>query len=89
MTCHKGTLDMGPYLAIALVDISDIGARLTVRTVIEKGQTVVITLEGREHVRPIKLLASVNRSEQDADGVWQLAVLWEKRLTFAEIAKIT
>jgi hypothetical protein len=82
-------MDLGPNLAIALVDISEVGARLMVKTPLEKGQTVVITLEGREHVRPIKLLASVNRSEQDADGVWQLAVLWEKRLTFAEIAKIT
>ena len=82
-------MDLGPNLAIALVDVSEVGARLMVKTPLEKGQTVVITLEGREHVRPIKLLASVNRSEQDADGVWQLAVLWEKRLTFAEIAKIT
>jgi hypothetical protein len=71
------------------VDISEIGARLMVKTPLDNGQTVVITLEGREHLHPIKLLAAVNRSEQEADGVWQLAVLWEKRLPFAEIAKMT
>jgi hypothetical protein len=89
ITCHKGYLDLGPNLAIGLVDISETGARLIVKTPLEKGQQVAISLEGREHIRPIRTLGTVVRSEPGTDGACQLAVLWEKRLTFSEILRMT
>jgi hypothetical protein len=90
VTCHKGLHDIGPNLAVALLDISEIGARLTTKTILDKGQTVSITLEGREHHRPIKLTATVVRSEEAGEeGLCRLAVLWEKRLVFSEVLKMT
>lgn len=89
VTCHKGSVDVGPNLAIGLVDISETGARLTVSTPLEKGQTVAISLEGRVHVRPIRCLGTIVRSEQETQGVCHIAVLWESRLPFAEIVKMT
>jgi PilZ domain len=89
ISCHKGMSDLGANLAIALVDISETGARLTVKSTLEKGQMVAIALEGREHVRPIKCTATVVRSETDADGSCRIAVLWDKRLSFSELLKMT
>jgi hypothetical protein len=82
-------MDIGPNLAITLLDISESGARLTVKSTLEKGQLVAVSLEGREHLRPIKCTGTVIRSNQDAEGVCQIALLWEKRLSFADILRMT
>jgi hypothetical protein len=62
---------------------------LTVKSTLEKGQMVAVSLEGREHSRPIKCLGTITRSHQDGEGVCQIAVLWEKRLSFTDILKMT
>lgn len=87
IACHAGS-DLGPNLAIGLVDVSETGARLTTK-VLEKGKRVLILLEGREHLRPIKCEGTVVRSEEVSPETCKIAVLWEKRLSFTEILKMT
>ena len=87
IACHDKS-DLGPNLALALVDVSETGACLTTKS-LQKGKCVRISLEGREHARPITCAGTVIRCEETSVGLCQTAVLWEKWLPFSEIRKIT
>ena len=51
VVCQKGAMGLGVNLAVALLDVSESGARLILSGPLQRGQEVSLTLEvGRAHV---------------------------------------
>ena len=88
VTCHKGLLGLGPNLAVSLLDLSETGVRLVVKSALEKGQEIEIGLLGLNHPRPIKLPAVVAWSVPAADGTYCLGARFQKRLTYGDFLQL-
>ena len=52
VTCRRGGFDLGPNLAVSVVDLCEGGIRLVVMEALEPGRDVSIGLEGQTHSRP-------------------------------------
>jgi hypothetical protein len=83
---RSNALDIGPNLALAVLDLSDTGARLRVRGALRPGQAVSLTLEaggnGKAVVRPAKVVWSTPAgSDLTADAGFQ----FEKTVSYAEL----
>jgi hypothetical protein len=63
-----GGLDIGPDLALSLLDLSEGGAGLLVKQAIEVGKEVSVGLEGQAHPRPLVRVANVVWCRPAADG---------------------
>src|ERR1700738_48048 len=85
VTCHTDTLDSGPNLATAVLDISESGIRLLVASPLEVGQGVIIGLDAPMHDRPIQRLAKVIWSVPAKDGGYCVGVRLEKYLPWEDI----
>jgi hypothetical protein len=88
-TCRKGTLDLGPSLALAVLDLSETGVRLLLSQLLEPRQEVTITLEGPNHRRPLKFVAHVMWCLETADQKFVAGMQFEKRLGYMNLHKLT
>ncbi len=86
--CYKGAMDMGPNLAVSLLDLSESGARLILKSSLEKGQEVTLTLEGMTHSRPLKALGNIIWAVATQDGNCCVGIQLGKYLPYQEIAKL-
>lgn len=59
VACYKGDFDLGANIASGLADVSESGVRLLLKVGLDKGQSVTLLLEGREHLRPIKVHGTI------------------------------
>jgi hypothetical protein len=59
VVCYANSLGLGPNIAIAVHDLSEAGARMTVRTAVTAGHELEMNLQGIGHRRAIKLTAKV------------------------------
>jgi hypothetical protein len=87
--CRRGALDLGPNLALSVLDISETGVRLILREPLRLGQEVSITLEGAGGVKPAKRLGKVVWSVPSADGSHCTGVSFEKRLDYRQFLELT
>ncbi len=83
--CHRGTLGVGPNLAVQVLDLSETGIRLLVRQGMEPGEEIEIGLEGLNHPRPLRLPAQVVWSVAAAGGGYCIGVQFQRRLTYADL----
>jgi hypothetical protein len=86
--CRRGTLDLGPNLAIQLVDVWPDGAGLLVMEPLAEHAEVSLVLEGPGSSRPVKRTGSVARC-QPARGGYLADVEFQKRLERAELLSLT
>jgi hypothetical protein len=86
--CYKGALDLGPNLAISLLDISESGVRLTLKSGLEPGQEVNLTLESVAHIRPLKSKGKIIWCVAAQDGSFCVGVRLDKYLPYQEIARL-
>lgn len=89
VACYKGALDLGENIALGLADVSESGVRLQVKRELERGQEVVLAIEGREHMRPIKSRGRVVWSTPGADGTFQIGIQLDSYFLYRDIAKMT
>jgi len=83
----RNCLDLGPNLALGLLDISETGLGLRLKSALEKGVEVTITLEGAILVKGISRSARVVWCyPTNNDAEFLVGVTFEKRLPYAEYA---
>lgn len=84
----RGTLGLGPNLALELLDISLSGARLRIVENLRPGEQVTLYLLGQGHLRPVKVLGHVVWCRPD-DPVYICGLTFEKFLAYADFLHIT
>ena len=89
ITCRRGALDLGPNLALSLLDVSVTGARLIVKQTLEPGREVSIGLEGQSSIRPIPRVAVVTWCVPAADGTFCAGVHFQKRLSYRDFLELS
>jgi hypothetical protein len=80
VACHRGLSDLRPDVALALLDLSESGARLVTREALAPGQKVYLVLEGPSGGRPARRQATVAWSVAAADGTFCVGVKLLRRL---------
>jgi PilZ domain len=88
-TCRKGTLDLGPNLALGVLDLSETGVRLRLRQPLDAKQEVAVTLEGANHHRPLRIVGRVAWCVATAAGEHLAGIAFDKRLPYVELFKLT
>ncbi len=86
--CRKGSLGLGPNLAVTGLDISETGIRLILKATLEIGQEVEIVLSGLGLNRPLKRPGKVVWSLALEDGRWCAGVSFEKALRYADVQNL-
>ena len=89
VTCRRGALDLGPDLALAVLDLSEWGARLLVRESLDPGREVLILLRGEANSRPVRRVSDVVWSLAAADGVYCIGVRFQKRVPYGDFSQLT
>jgi hypothetical protein len=86
--CRRGTLDLGPDLALQIVDVWPDGAGLLVKEPLDDGAEVSSVLEGPGSSPPVKRTASVVRCQPAREG-YLADIEFHKRLERAELLSLT
>lgn len=82
----RNAMDLGPNIAVALLDLSESGARLEVSQDVKVGQEVTITLDSVVNMKSAKRLGNVLRCQPLESGHYALGVAFTKRLAYAEVS---
>lgn len=82
VTCVTGKMGFGPNVAISLLDVSETGIRLIIKTPVQPGHEVEIGLEGLADRRTTKLPAQVIWCAALADGSHCLGARFAKPLDY-------
>ena len=84
-----GGLDLGPDLALSLLDLAEGGAGLMVKQAVEVGKEVSVGLEGQTQPRPIVRTAKVIWCRPAADGAYATGVCFQKALPYRDFIELT
>ena len=85
VTCQKGSLGLGPNLAVGVLDISESGVRLLLKAPLDVHQDVEVNLLGPGKGRPFKVLADVIWCVAAADGTFCVGARFQKALRFFDL----
>jgi PilZ domain len=88
VTCRRGCMDLGPNLALRMLDISEGGVCVLVREVLTVRQEVAVTLEGTNHRRALRMLGRVSWCQPQDDNQHLVGIHFEKRLAYQEVHKL-
>jgi hypothetical protein len=85
--CRAGTLGLGPDLCLAVLDLSETGAGVILRSAVPDGQEVEVVMSAAGMNKPLKRLAKVVWSQPlEGNGV-RAGLQFERRLPFAELQR--
>jgi hypothetical protein len=70
VVCRKGTLGLGPDLAVSVLDVSESGIRLLVREALAERQEIEVGLTGPGQARAHRLVATVVWSDLKIRGLF-------------------
>src|SRR5262249_43671521 len=85
--CYKSTLGLGPDVALAVLDISETGARLLLRAPVKPGQEVEVDLEHIAY-RPVKVQAQVIWAIPTADGHYCVGTRFDRPISYADLRSL-
>jgi hypothetical protein len=88
-TGHKGPMGLGPNVVLSVLDLSENGARLVVKVLLEKGQEVEVNLQGQSQPRPLKLPAVVVWATPLPDGTYSVGVTFQRRLSYTDLQDLS
>ena len=80
LVCRKGTLGLGPNVALSLLNLSEWGACLLVGEFLKMGQEIEIVLSALGCPRDVFRLGDVVWSFADLDGTCRIGVRLRKRI---------
>lgn len=83
-TCRLGVIGTGPNLTLAILDVSETGLRLLVKSPLEPGRQVEVTLEALWRHQPLCVPAEVVWCIPTADGKHCTGLKFSKRLSYAD-----
>ena len=84
---RRGSLGMGPDLALGLVDVSEGGAQVRLACPLLPGEQVQVALWPPRGLRPVRLPATV-RWCRTIDGVVLAGVRLSERLSLRDVSKL-
>jgi hypothetical protein len=87
--CRRGLMGLGPNLATAVRDLSQVGACIAAKQELPPGEEVELTLTAPGQGKPIKLHATVVRSDADPAAGWLLGCRFRRPLTYGELQNLT
>jgi PilZ domain len=82
--CRKGGFDMGPDVAISLLDVSEEGAQLVLKQLLLANQEVTVGLQGQNHRVPVSHVGTVVWSVP-VEGGCCVGIRFEKRLPYRDL----
>jgi hypothetical protein len=88
-SCRKGSLGLGPDVAIRVLDLSEGGLRLLVKAPLTVGQDVEIGLLAPGGIREVLRTAKVVWSVPTASGEHCVGVQFEKHLEYAMLIDLS
>lgn len=86
--CRKGSMGLGPNLAVSLLDVSQSGIRLVVKGSFSKGDETEIVLTGTGG-KPIKRSAVAVWTLELPDGSLAVGFRFRQALTFTEAQQVS
>jgi hypothetical protein len=86
--CYPNALGLGRNIALAVLDVSETGARLMVREALEPGREVEVGLEGLGHRRPVKCTGRVIWSLETAEGTYCVGIHFQRALPYADLLQL-
>jgi hypothetical protein len=86
--CRRGKLGLGPNIAVSLLDVSETGIRLIVKTPLEPESDVEVGLQPIGAHKPTVVIAQVMWCIPLADGNHCLGARFEKLLPYAFLQEI-
>lgn len=89
LECRRGSLGLGANVAVDLLDISESGMRLVVRSGLQPHDEVEIVLQDYGQRSAVKRLASVCWCLPLQDGRFCVGVSFEKWISFADIQQVS
>ncbi len=89
VACRKGTLGLGQNIAVQVLDLSETGIRLMVRTALATGDDVEFELVTCGQPRPIKLVARIAWAVPASDGNYCIGARFEKELKYRDLLQMT
>ncbi len=87
--CRRGAAGLGPNLAVELIDLSQLGAKITTKVELQIAEEIEITLLNSALTKPVKVLANVVRTEFLKDEVFRSGVRFQKPVSYAELRLLT
>jgi hypothetical protein len=84
VSCRKGAFGVGPDLTLKVLDLSETGVRLLVKTALGERQEVELGLLGLGHQRPLKLIGDVVWCVEAGDGGHCVGVRFQRRLPYGD-----
>ena len=87
-TCHRGTLGLGPDLALSVLDLSDIGGRIVLTAPLDRGQVVEVTLLAPGWSAAVKRLGVVVWSEETGIEGCEAGIIFSRSLEFNDLREL-
>jgi hypothetical protein len=87
--CRQGALGLGPDLALALLDLSQTGARLLVKSALPLKQPVELELYGVAYPKTVRIEALVVHCAPTQEGAYHVGVRFERYLPYPELVRLT
>jgi hypothetical protein len=87
--CRAGTLGLGPDLALAVLEVSEDGARLTVTAALAAGEEVEVSLLPPGLSRPLVRFADVIWCAPAGGSSFWVGVRFREPLTYADLLHLT
>jgi hypothetical protein len=78
----------GANIAVALLDVSEMGIRLLISENVEPGQLVEVRLRGPGHHRPAKLAAEIIWSVPTADRAYCVGACFREKLALNDLQRL-
>lgn len=85
---RRGILGMGPNLAVGLVELSETGARLRLKTTVQAGEEVEVALWPPVGLRSLRGPATVRWGRPARDGTYLVGVRFRRRLAASDMAHL-
>src|SRR5262249_23480233 len=89
LVCRRGCTGVGPDIAVALRNLSEVGARLLVTVHLQPEDEVELELTSAAFPNPIRVPANVVRSKTVPGNVYCVAVWFQKPLPYAQFTRLT
>jgi hypothetical protein len=88
ITCHKGSLGLGPNIALSMLNLSETGVCLLVKENLETGSEVEVRLINPIHRQPLRTLAEVIWCVETKDGAYCIGAHFRKPLLYRDLLEI-
>lgn len=87
--CYLGPLGLGRNHALNLINLSEEGACIVTRALLEVTQVVELNLESLQHRRPVRIIGEIVWSRPMGDGTFSAGVRFERTLPWRDVQHLT